>query len=315
MLRIHFTADDLMRVRIAPAPAPLLELGLAVAQLRRRTDDPVFTHWRHRVSGALPRPARALFDLVPMNGAGPLFLDPVSDGLPDGLDLVLSTPGDTVKSEVGRVRPDHPDGWLRGLVEGDGDSQSVLLTALKAAHHTILAPDWHRLRASFDADIAWRGRRLSTDGLAPTLASLFPDSRWNATILEIPSEGNLDIHPGGRGIVLSPSPVWTGGPLVGFASDGTDLLVYPAIVPLPLVDDRPDGDALAALLGRTRAAMLRCLAREHTTTELAHALRISPSSASSHAQTLKRAGLVTTRRDGKSVRHRATAMGLDLLRH
>ena len=36
MLRVHLTAMDLLKTRFASAPAPLAEVGLAVAALQRR---------------------------------------------------------------------------------------------------------------------------------------------------------------------------------------------------------------------------------------------------------------------------------------
>jgi len=86
VLRLHFTADDLLRTRFATAPAPLLEMGLAVAALQRR--DTLFDNWRREAGARLPRVGRTLLQLVAPSGAGPLFLDPISDGLDDGLDTV-----------------------------------------------------------------------------------------------------------------------------------------------------------------------------------------------------------------------------------
>jgi DNA-binding transcriptional ArsR family regulator len=56
------------------------------------------------------------------------------------------------------------------------------------------------------------------------------------------------------------------------------------------------------------------LVEHRTTSELALTLGISVASASTHAKTLRAAGLVATRRAGKAVRHVATPLGLRLLR-
>jgi DNA-binding transcriptional ArsR family regulator len=48
-------------------------------------------------------------------------------------------------------------------------------------------------------------------------------------------------------------------------------------------------------------------------TAVARDLGISAASASVHARTLRAAGLITTRRDGKQVRHLCTPMGARLL--
>ncbi|WP_127354642.1 ArsR/SmtB family transcription factor [Actinacidiphila soli] len=119
-------------------------------------------------------------------------------------------------------------------------------------------------------------------------------------------------HPlNGRGLLLLPSMIWAGTPLVAPTADGPTLLIYSAITPRPLLDAPADADPLA---GRTRATALRLLTRAHTTTDIARALGVSPSSASEHATALRNARLITTRREGKVVWHACTPLGLDLLR-
>jgi DNA-binding transcriptional ArsR family regulator len=69
----------------------------------------------------------------------------------------------------------------------------------------------------------------------------------------------------------------------------------------------PDG--LAALLGHSRAAVLRALQEPLGTTELAAAVGISPASASEHAKVLRAASLIESHRQGRTVRHSLTALG------
>jgi DNA-binding transcriptional ArsR family regulator len=76
---------------------------------------------------------------------------------------------------------------------------------------------------------------------------------------------------------------------------------------------RPRGAALAALVGRNRAAVLRATAHGCTTTELADRVGISLASASQHASVLRDAGLITTRRQGSAVLHVLTPLGAELL--
>jgi len=74
--------------------------------------------------------------------------------------------------------------------------------------------------------------------------------------------------------------------------------------------DSPLPDTLAAMLGPTRAAVLRALRKPHGTAELAKAVRISPASASEHAKVLRDASLIETSR--AAVRPGPThAMGMD----
>lgn len=306
MLRIRFTAEDLLRVRIASEPAPLMELGMAIATLRR--NEAVFTHWARRIR--LHRSARPLFELIPPTAGGPMFLDPVSEGFDDGLDRVLSTPRDNVGAEL--ARSCRPTPWTKGLIDRDRDAWQALERALRGAYASLIGPDWTRIRASFHADVAWRRMLLSQEGLRAALVSICPGSRWDGTTLEMnvpwESERALD----GRGLTLLPSPFWTGGPRTNVHPDGSMVLVYPALTPLPLIEPQT-GDPLGALLGQTRASVLRVLTAPRTTTELAGTVRISGASASEHARTLRRAGLVVTRRTGRTVTHLITPLGLRLL--
>ena len=87
------------------------------------------------------------------------------------------------------------------------------------------------------------------------------------------------------------------------------LLAYPTGpgLPVPLPGDRQD--PLPAVLGQTRSRVLRLLADEHTTSEVARLAQISPASASAHLTVLRAAGLTTTMRDGARARHRRTSLG------
>jgi DNA-binding transcriptional ArsR family regulator len=306
VLRIRFTADDLLRVRFASGPAPLLELGLAVATLRR--NDAVFAQWARRVR--LPRVARPLLQLIPPTAGGPTFIDPVSEGLGDSLGTVLSTSRDDVRAEL--VRACRPTPWTKGLMARDGDAWRILERTLSGAYDAIVGPEWARVRASFHADVAWRRTLLAQDGLGAALASVFPGSTWSGTTLEIDVPWDREHTLDGHGLTLMPSAFWTGSPRTNVHPDGSMLLVYPALTPVPLVETQT-GDALGALLGRTRAAVLGVLTEPRTTTELARTLEISLASASEHAGTLRDAGLVTTRRAGRAVTHEVTPLGLRLL--
>lgn len=73
--------------------------------------------------------------------------------------------------------------------------------------------------------------------------------------------------------------------------------------------DPADGDSLAALLGPTRAAVLRALGEPRGTADLAGTVGISSASASEHARVLREAYLIETHREGRAVRHSLTAFG------
>ena len=73
-------------------------------------------------------------------------------------------------------------------------------------------------------------------------------------------------------------------------------------------------DALARLLGQTRALVLAGLDQPLSTTALAALLELSPAGASRHLLALRDSGLVAATRHGHEVRYRRTALGSALLR-
>ena len=113
---------------------------------------------------------------------------------------------------------------------------------------------------------------------------------------------------------LSPYPVLVIDPLNG---GGPPTLLYPAVRDLgeacDLWREPRDLRTLGGLLGRTRSAALDSIADGCGTGELARRLQISPAAASQHATVLRRAGLITTQRTGRSVAHALTALGSALL--
>ena len=78
-------------------------------------------------------------------------------------------------------------------------------------------------------------------------------------------------------------------------------------------DDDERVDHLAALVGRTRAAVLRTLAVSGSTAQLARRTGIAPASASEHTQVLRNAGLVVTDRRRGSTLHTLTPLGHRML--
>jgi DNA-binding transcriptional ArsR family regulator len=118
----------------------------------------------------------------------------------------------------------------------------------------------------------------------------------------------------GRGLLLVPcafhwpgvgamfDPPWQ--PSLIYAPRGIALLWEP-----PEAGDAPAADALAPLLGERRARILLTLREPASTTELAARLAASPAGVSEHLKVLRRAGLISGRRDGRSVRYARTVAG------
>jgi hypothetical protein len=321
MLHVPFTAEDVARTRFAPSPAPLLELTAAVATLQRR--DALFAPWRRRTARALPRSVTPLFELVPATLAGPLFLDPATLDFDDGLDTVLSTPTPVIRAELRRVFAGRTrvSPWLRALDDHDAEAWRVLRAALEAGYGVLLGAHWSRIRACYQAELELKGRQWACGGVGGVLTTIHPGTCWDGSVLHIPVDSRLRIDLGGRGVTLMPSVFWRGRPLFTWHPDGSLVIVYPAVTPLPLAANGNGnggvGDSsrssVVALLGSNRAGVLAAARSASTTTELARAAGVSLASASEHATILRNAGLITSTREGRQVSHAVTWLGQQLL--
>ncbi|MGZ3143814.1 winged helix-turn-helix transcriptional regulator [Lentzea chajnantorensis] len=309
MLRIRFTAEDLLRTRFLPAPAPLVELSLAAGALCGNGRG-LLGPWVARTRRALPREALPLLELVSDAGAVE-YLWALDHDFDTAVDRVLASPPAYVRESLAAVgRPGSA--WTRGLASGDRSAQAVLERALRSARPVL---DHQRVRAAWHTDVAHRREVLMTAGLGAALESVFPAARWHGDVLEVPHARELAIDLGGEGVVLLPTAFRLGSTLLGSAMPGQPrVVVYPARVPMPLIEASERTPALTPLLGRTRTAVLRTITRNpsSTTSQIAAALGISPGRASEHAGVLRDAGLITSHRHRNTVRHVPTPLGLEI---
>jgi len=143
-------------------------------------------------------------------------------------------------------------------------------------------------------------------------------------VLEVQMPMDVDMYLEGRGLSLVPS-VFV-GKCPNLIHDPSHPSAAPRLI-LPVADERvrggglwdwprsgkASGAALAALVGRNRAAVLNAVVGGCTTTELAGRVGISLAAASQHASVLRDAGLITSCRQGGAVLHALTPLGADLL--
>ncbi|GAA3395142.1 helix-turn-helix domain-containing protein [Streptomyces roseoviridis] len=312
MLRIHFTADDLARVRFAARPAPLQELHAALTTaVVPRPGPPLLGRWRGRVLRTLPGAAGPLADLVPA-GRPPSFLDVLGDTLPDAFERIRSTAPALVRSELERAYGTVPaPRWIRGLYAAEEASWQTVQRAQRAAYESVLAPVWARVQDLHREEFARYALAVAEHGVAAALTALAPGTRLHEGVWEWPGPSSREVRLVGRGLVLLPTFHHPAGPLLQDLPGRPVVLTYPAGPGLPPAPDASATaeDPLPPVLGRTRTDLLRLLATPHTTTGLARALDVSNATASAHAAALRAAGLVTTTRTGRSVTHVRTALG------
>ncbi|GAA2805915.1 helix-turn-helix domain-containing protein [Kitasatospora sp. CM 4170] len=316
MLRIHFTPDDFARVGLAPRPAPLQELNVALTMMCRQDGELLHGPWRRRALRALPTAALPLADLVPA-GRAPSFLDVLADSLPDALEQVRSARAELVGAELERVyaraRTPAPV-WIHELHRGAPEAWRLIRRAQHAAFEVLLGPVWGQVQDLHHAEFVRRAVQLAESGVGSVLAGLLPGARLHGGVWELPGRPR-EVHLGGRGLLLLPSFHWTGGPLLSDLPDRPVAVTYPAGSGILLQPDGAAGpDALVKVIGNTRVELLRLLAEERTTTELARRLCVSAATVSAHTAALRGAGLISTSRAGKAVLHRRTTLGSLLLR-
>ncbi|MER6917208.1 winged helix-turn-helix domain-containing protein [Streptomyces sp. NPDC000594] len=325
MLRIHFTGDDLRKVTMADSFDPLWEVLLSLHLAQEPYHGHLAFHeWRRAIRPLLrdSPPLRRLTELARPWGYSPDFLTPGrgDEGLPAQLDRVLSTPGTRLRAEMSQLAEESPPSpWTRALGAGDPRALRGLGEALTEYHRLAVLPYEGAMRAHAEADRARQARAMLSGGVDRLLSELHPRVVWEAPVLRIPVYADQDIHLEGRGIVLVPSCFCRLQPITLMDGEQPPVLVYPVTPPLerlirdPMRADQDPAEPVVALLGRTRAALLEAAAVTGTTTELGRRVGVAPPVVSRHTAILRNAGLLETRREGGSVRHRITLLGLALL--
>ncbi|HEY1820047.1 MAG TPA: DUF5937 family protein [Trebonia sp.] len=337
---ITLGVDDLAATRFAVSP--LAETVLALQLLRTGDADPVNLPWlrwaRHHLSGrslSLPLLWPLLLD---GRRSRPEFLTPAPAGRAPSftgeLERMLATAPGQVRASLERVFG-HPDSawWPDSAVEvaaRPGPTLELIAEELTSAHARLIAPHWDRMRAVFDADIAYRGAILAHGGAAALFGRLHAGVRWAPGEVTVtrnrlgPPEYRVTPGPAG-GLVLVPSVlIWPDTTVKGYSSSQTTLR-YPARGTAAVwergtaavweqgLTPNASSPALRDLLGAPRARLLDALRCPASTTALARSLNVSPSAVSQHLAVLHRCGLVDRTRSGREVLYQTSDLGLALL--
>lgn len=292
MLRIHFSVEDLARVRMVADLGPVAESVFGLDLFRRQSK--LTSQWRKdvrlRLGQRLANVTRLIHENPPITNLMWLIEQPMGEG---------HTP------------------WRMDPVR-----QQISATVFEFCQAAIL-PYWRQARSRLEAQRDIRAAVAIDKGVESLLMSLHPAAHWKPPVLEVASEVDRDVHLGGRGLLLSPALFLDDRVCVLIEAKrdlGQPVLAFP--VRFPSIDDRftgPENEtldehALGALVGHTRAAALQALADSCTTGELSDRLGISLAGASKHATVLREAGLVTTARHRNTALHTLTPLGIALLR-
>ncbi|MEV4424446.1 winged helix-turn-helix domain-containing protein [Streptomyces sp. NPDC049602] len=323
MLRIHFTGEDLGRIRIATGPDPMWEMLMSLYRLRRRDSGVLLGPWLRESLPRVPATTRLLTALAPPVGYSVDFLTPaVGGGLGDRLEALRSTPLRQVTKDLREFDIQNPKRRLpvicrRELLAGESGAVGRLADAAHAYVDTVLGPFWERIWAQVSRDTARRSAVLVEGGWDALLSTLHPSARWEYPVLRLAFPVDQDLYLGGRGLLLQPSFFCRHAPTTFADPTLPPVLVHP-------IEHEPhwatpevgpaDGRPLAALIGPTRAVLLAALADGAATTgQLARRAGTTAPNASRHVASLREAALVSSHRHRNTTLHTVTKLGRALL--
>jgi DNA-binding transcriptional ArsR family regulator len=323
VIRLHFGADDLGRMRFAISP-----MWETITSRRTRTGETrLHRPWRGWVRGHLDGVDLDLLTaLVRPAGYIPDFLVPSPARRSSSFETALSQVATADPAEVAwqlRHLANHPVAapgpqrarLLLELADLPDTGLARVTEALDGYWRAAIAPHWPRLRALLSADIAYRLEQLADGGLDTLLRNLHPSVSHHGSTLRIVKYYDGDADLSGRGLLLVPCAFAWPDVLVRTAEPNIPTVSYSprGVGTLWRQHAAPDDTALAEILGRTRAALLSQLDLPMSTTQLATALTLSAPTLSVHLHALHRAGVVTARREGRAVLYSRTVLGDDLL--
>jgi Family of unknown function (DUF5937) len=314
--------QDLVTVRFAWSP--IWETLGAVRTFIDPHTRPFHVAWRAAIAQEVARLDLApLFAVNPHSGSIPDFLTPPprvpAPAFSDQLAELRATPAHQVATELERCRSSLPKrdrvNALDELLADPAAARDLLADRVQAAWDCLVSPYWSRIRSLADADIAYRSQQLTSRGLGPMLEDIDPRIRWRDSAVVVDDRLDIDVELGGRGLVLMPSAFIWPTVVVIIDEPWQPTIAYPARGIADLWRQvTPPPDALARLLGRTRALLLTSLDQSSSATTLAALLSLSLSGVSGHLIAMRDAGLLAGTRHGHEIRYARTPLGSALVR-
>lgn len=319
VITIALTADDLSRIRFAFSP--IWETVTSVRALRTNGPNSLHGPWLNRIRPIVAGPDYSLLRaLIPAVGYIPDFITPApprrSTSFESGLAAIAATPHELVVAELRKLRAETPDPLLDDLIAAPGEALERITSALHSYWKRTLEPDWSRMRALLHDDLAFRLEELASGGVNRLFRNLHPSISFTGDRIEIDRPYSCSGAPQpGQGLLLVPCVFAWPAALPVTATPHVPTITYPPRGLGRLWESRQDttGSPLADLVGKTRAAIVGHLDLPMSTTHLAHQLGLAAPTLSIHLGILRAAGVVDSRRDGRTVLYYRTPLGNDLL--
>jgi hypothetical protein len=323
-IRVELGRLDLARVRFALSPA--YETVAAVSVLRSPGENAIhlpWTSWARRRLGDVPD--LKLLDALTAYHVKPSSLTPPPNvRMPDiaaELRRIRAASPRRIRADIDFLtRHDvRPPRVLREIHADPDAFLPRIVAALRAVHDQLIEPHWGRMVRVLEADIAYRAGVIAEHGAQAVFAGLHRDVAWREGELIVygtrapASAPSVELT--GQSLVLCPSVFAWSRVTVELRPIAAGTLRYPARgIAAVWAPDAATPEGLAALVGRTRAAMLHLLSEPATTGDIAARLDVTPGAVSQHLGVLRAAGLVASHRDGRTVMHLRTERGDALVR-
>ncbi|MCT2590021.1 DUF5937 family protein [Streptomyces sp. N2-109] len=243
-----------------------------------------------------------------------------------GPSPLIDPPGRERALQTAAARGPRQEDFTRRLLTDPPAIRAWIRRLLEDCEQAFFADTWQRLRVQLAADARHKADLLRHKGLAEALAAISP-------ALSLTGEGRISADKLTDGLATALDPaVGAGITFVPTTMGWPHLLVLHAAGWRPVVHypvDEPDlprppsvqivRQRLEALAHPRRMELARFLARgAYSTVELVEVVGMSAPEVSRHLSTMKKAGLVTTRRRGRYVLHQldltvAARLGSDFL--
>jgi len=320
---IPLDASQLSRVRFAVSP--LWEVGLAALVLRRPDPGALHRAWAERSRREVDR---ITLDRMLSLTAGRDFVPDIFSALPGteqpGIAEVpahlLRLPDELLTRDLERLDRAHRGGnaWIRALEGDHARAREEIAEVVAEFWRGAIAPHWPAFRRLARADVARHALGAAERGQGAMLDDVHPGVTWTGGALDIVGacETSFGPSPVEDGVLLTPSAfAW---PHVHVMSNAPfqPAIAYGVRGFATVWADPAEGapsPAVERLLGAGRARVAAAISTPATTTEIAHALGVSPATVSEHLRTLTDARLAGALRDGRSVVYALTDLGREVL--
>ena len=208
MISYRFGAEDLGRVRFATSP--LFEIAASLDVLRDPARHAMHARWvataRERLAGL---DLALLEAVVPPAGYRPDFVHPPPErpraGFASELARVRATPPDQVARDLDwAYKGAPPPAAARVLIDDPARGMAELTELMTAYWRRVIEPHWPAIRATLEADIAYRAGRLAEGGPLAAFADLHEEVAWRDGSLVVDRAYEAAVELAGRGLLLVP---------------------------------------------------------------------------------------------------------------